>query len=282
MSFSASDRLITGLPRSGTSLINFLLNQCENTVSLAEPPMPILINAAGLSHHQIRDGIADFYRATRESILRDGTALSWNIGGKFTDNDYSHDRLAPAIRPIRSQSGTVKIEKPLERDFILCTKHPAPFTAVLDVLCGQGTCFALIRNPLAVLASWNSVDVLAGRLGRLPAAEGLDVELSRKLEQIPAVAARQLYLLDWFFDKYRRVLSADQILRYEDIVADPSRLGVITPSAKHLSVKLQNRNSGYSRGLLAALAGPLLASDGAYWHFYSRESVYAILQESAT
>lgn len=106
MPFSAADRLITGLPRSGTSLINFLLNQCENTVSLAEPPMPILSNAAGLSHRQI----------------------------------------------------------------------------------------------------------CAGRLGRLPAAEGLHVELSRKLEQIPAVAARQLYLLDWFFDKYRRVLSADQIL----------------------------------------------------------------------
>jgi len=160
-------------------------------------------------------------------------------------------------------------------------KHPAPFTALLNELVEHFPVYAIVRNPLAVLASWNSVSLPVNK-GHVPVAEWFDPLLRRTLSRIPDRWARQLALLDWFFETYRRVLPETAILRYEDIVASGGRaLSVIVPAAAELNVPLPNRNASplYDVSLMCALGERLLKTDGAYWDFYSRESVERLIAE---
>ena len=62
------------------------------------------------------------------------------------------------------------IGKPLPTDFRLFIKHPAIFTALATRLLVRIPLYAVVRHPLAILASWNTVDMDA-RLGRWPVAE---------------------------------------------------------------------------------------------------------------
>jgi hypothetical protein len=67
----------------------------------------------------------------------------------------------------RAREG-IGVGKELDHDFLLVVKDPPMFTALLPVLAQRFP--TVVLNPLAVLASWNSVDVPA-RGGRVPKAD---------------------------------------------------------------------------------------------------------------
>jgi hypothetical protein len=153
------------------------------------------------------------------------------------------------------------------------------FTALLPSLVHRFPVFAIVRNPLAVLASWNTVDIPARR-GRIPKAERFDPELTRRLEAIDEVAERQLCLLDWWCERFMRYLPASNILRYEDIVASGGKvLAAIVPGGRELNKSLSSKNVNelYQREEVVELGEKLLSSRGAYWRFYSRNSVEELL-----
>jgi hypothetical protein len=174
--------------------------------------------------------------------------------------------------------GAVEFDKELDPDFMLLVKHPTAFTALLQDLLTRFPCFAVVRNPLSVLCSWNSVPMPVQR-GRAPAAEKFDPELTRGLDRIKDNTQRQLFLLSWFFEKYQELLPPDHVIRYEEMVATGGRaLQVITPRAE-LSEPLENKNQNrlYDPATMRTLAERLLQSEGAYWRYYTRESVQALL-----
>ena len=77
-----------------------------------------------------------------------------------------------------------------------------------------------------------------------------------------------------------RELPEQNVIRYEDIVDSGGRaLAVISPGAEELDEPLSSRNLGelYDRDTMLRLGERLLGSDGAYWHFYSREEVEQLL-----
>jgi hypothetical protein len=174
-----------------------------------------------------------------------------------------------------SPLGMIAIEKELDAGFLLLIKHPAAFTALLKDLVRFFPCYAIIRNPLSVLASWSSVAMPVER-GHAPAAEGLDAELRQALACLPDKRDRQLRLLSWFYEQYQRYLPANRILRYEDLVGTGgSSLQAITPYALALREPLESRNINplYDAELLRSLGEKILATRGAYWSFYTKESV---------
>jgi hypothetical protein len=113
------------------------------------------------------------------------------------------------------------------------------FTALLEGLTHCFPTYALVRNPLSVLASWNSV-ALPVRQGRLPMAERLDPSLRRMLRRRSDRFERQICLLGWFFGtrRYavgasvllphrsrRAIMSSDEGERYADCVPEISVSG---------------------------------------------------------
>ena len=74
-------------------------------------------------------------------------------------------RMSPTMPPdarlrrFRGEWGEIAIDKPLSARFTLLIKHNALFAALLPRLTESFPCLALVRNPLSVLASWQTVDL---------------------------------------------------------------------------------------------------------------------------
>jgi hypothetical protein len=209
--------LLTGIGRSGTTLLCALLNELPNAVALAEPIPPSI-----LAHRdRAMAGIDRFIFETRRRALEEGVVPSKSIEGQLTDNFMQSPSVEGGLRASRAVTADLQINKKLTPDFTLYIKHPSSFTALAHDLSRHYPLYALVRHPLAVLASWQTVDIPVHR-GRIPAAERLDANLRARLDAIPDRIDRQIALLSWWFGIYGN-MSEDRILRYEDLIADPVR-----------------------------------------------------------
>ena len=273
--------LITGTPRSGTTLLCSLLNKLPNTVALHEPmnvwEFPNCPDAAAIA-----EVIQRFCSDTRKSLLENGVAVSKHVGGLIPDNVAADQVNRSGTRLRRTEHGPVKIDKPLSEDFALAVKHPVAFTALLETLSKRFECLAIIRNPLSMLASWNSLAWLNIRNGHAPIGEKLDAQLRQELADQPDVFERQIHIVEWFYKRFRQFLPDTAILKYEDVIASRGRgLVAFFPDAAILDEGLvsKNVNKYYDRALMLELGEKLLRRSGPIWDFYSKADVEKLLAE---
>lgn len=254
---------LTGVPRSGTTLCCNLLGQAPDTVALFEPmDVAALPQARGPALAQVEH----FFVRARASLLAEGTAWSQQVDGAVPDNPFASETGANGRRRHRAARGLIRPGKPLSARFTLVVKHNAAFTALLPELAGRFETWAVVRNPLAVLASWHSVDLPVTR-GRLPAGELLDPVLAAGLDAEGDVVSRQLRVLDWLFSRYLAHLPAARLLRYEDVVATAGRTLSEATGVEVPRIALDERNASalYDLRLCEQLAGRLQADRGGAW-----------------
>jgi hypothetical protein len=266
--------LLTGLPRSGTTLTCHLLNKIEDCVALHEPMKPAEL--VGLDAPQIVNRIQDFCSTQRKQVVESGTAVSKALRGAVPSNHLS-DSIEDGQRKKLFDGEVIHVTNVTSEDFYLFIKHPNAFTALLPSLSQSLPCFAIVRNPLAVLLSWRNAGLNITR-GRVPVGERLDRRLAERLSRETDVLERQFYLLEYFFGRYQRYLPG-RTIRYEDIIASGGRaLSLLHPAASTLNEELRSRNGlGVQTDPDArTIAERLLRSDGSYWSFYSREDVEAL------
>ena len=278
-----TDILITGTPRSGTTLMCHLLNKVDDCVALHEP-MKVKEFALLDSHAEVSPVIQDFCDSQRRSLLEHGRAISKNVGGAVPDNPYGSEKGESGLRQSQASKSEIAIDKPLTPDFTLVIKHNAAFTALVGELAKRFRVYAVMRNPLAVLTSWNSIDMNARR-GHVPGAERLDSRLAAELAAREDRTERQLYLLSWFHEQWHRYLQPENFIRYEEVVeSNGQSLAAVLPAASALNEPLESRNlsSLYDRDEMLRVGERLLASDGAHWQSYSKESVERLLEAPAT
>jgi hypothetical protein len=275
--------VLTGLPRSGTTLTCHLLNKLPNTVALLEPIEPGRFAGLLPDREAVADAMERWFRRSRRRALKKGVVVTRHVGGVIPDNPFEASKPEKEPRRWLASKGRIGVGKNLEHDFFLVVKDPPMFTALLPVLAQRFPTFAVVRNPLAVLASWNSVDIPA-RHGRVPKAELYDPELARRVAAIEDRLGRQLALLDWWCGRFEQFLPGDHIIRYEDLVASGGEALVgIVPAAAGLDEPLSGRNANelYDRNDVVEIGQRLLESDGAYWRYYTRESVEELLARFA-
>lgn len=281
-----NDVLLTGLPRSGTTLSCELLNLVPGTVALDEPMSWADYTGAAsldtLTPALACENVAQFMARTRNSILAQGAAITKHVDGKVTGKKISDQSGASGMRVGLAERGVVTVDKELEADFTLVVKHVAGFTALLDRLPQRFRVFALVRNPLAVLNSWQTVP-LPIREGHVVFGEALNKSLAVRLSAVEDRLERQLLLLDWFYGRFRDLLHRSAVIRYEDLVAEGGRpLRGISSGAAHLDVALRSRNHNprvYDQAVTVALGTRLLERDGSWWAFYPPASVRGLLDE---
>lgn len=268
------DVILTGIARSGTTLACSLLNRLPQAVALHEPMNPAAL--AGLEYPAAYlDRIAAFFAAQRESLCTRGVAVSKARDGVVPDNPFGESAGASGLRPSTVSGQAVRIGKRLEPGFRLVVKHPNMFTATLPALRSRFPCFALVRNPLAVLLSWHSIQAPVNE-GRLPFGEAFDPSLREALASEPDRVARQLAILGWYYSRYAAFLPPQNVIRYEDLVSSGGRaLRVIDPDADALDEPLGSRNATgpYDAALVGSLAARLLDAEPIYGGFYSRSDV---------
>ena len=273
---------VTGLGRSGTTLVCHLLNKLPNTVALDEPIGPGRFAEYRSDHEVVCDGIERFYRKMRRMALEEGMVFSKHVGGEVPDNHFADEKQEGGLRRLITERGRIPVSKEIRPGFYLAVKDPGLFTAVLPNLKERFPCYAIVRNPLSVMASSRSGQWAKKTRDKPPAAVRYDEELVRHLSRTGDPLEKQLLRLDYFFERFRRELPASHILRYEDIVGSGGRaLKVIVPAARELDEPLQSRNANslYDRDFVLRCGERLLKSEGAYWDFYSRKSVESLMED---
>lgn len=273
--------IITGAPRSGTTLVCSLLNRLPDLVALNETMDVTALPA--MDGDALRVAAVERYLAdVRQAILERAQKPERRLRGEG-DNMF-----LPAAAGERRWAGAemawVPLRKPLRPGFTLALKHPNAFAALLPELRQRFDCWALVRNPLAVLASWRTLDHPIRR-GHAPMAEALDPALAQRLTAIADEGPRRLALLDWYFRRFLQVLEPQRILRYEEIIASNGAcLAALAPHARQLpkllDAPLENRNGSTVHD--AAKDAPLdaeallAAPDHACWRFYDQAEVAAL------
>lgn len=268
------------MPRSGTTLCCRLLGEAADTVALFEPmrvhELPAADRAAAL------DMIAAFFDLSRHSLLTARRAISQQVGGVVPDNPIASQRNVAGQREREATRGEIVVDKPLSDSFTLVVKHNAAFTALLPELTQRFETWAIVRNPLAVLASWNSVNLPVSK-GRLPAGERLDAGLAARLDALGDRLERQLVILDWFFARFDTQLARGRVIEYEKVVASGGRVLAEACGVPVQPVTLRGRNASrmYDADLGAQLARRLLDNDGAWRQFYREADVEALARRMA-
>lgn len=267
------DVIITGVPRSGTTLTCHLLNKLPDVVALHEPMRPDLLR--GLDRSDVVRQIAIFFDLQRRQIRHTGTASSKSSGGSVPDNPLGNKIDAGAKRVSRLDGETIELSKALGDTFTLAIKHPGLFTAMLPELKCLFPCYGIIRNPVASLLSWSTTPFPVAN-GRMPSAEAFTPGLGAQLDARNDVIDRQIVLIDWMFKCYLDYIP-DSILRYEDIIASGGKiLSAIAQAAEFLDEPLMsmNRNAMYANECVRnMLATRLIRAGGAYLEFYSEQEL---------
>ncbi|MBR9919603.1 MAG: hypothetical protein GYB31_02115 [Bacteroidetes bacterium] len=267
-----SDRniILTGVPRSGTTLTCFLLTEIPNSVALNEP-----VRIGRLrTKENIIEGIGTFFQENRHTLLTEKTAIARATKKGITDNNFADGKGRKTI----AKKQRVTIDKDLNPDFYLGIKHNATFTILMDELRAIYPFFAQIRNPIPVLGSWNSLDVPASR-GEVRASEWLNTKLHKELEAMDDLYEKQLHILQWYFEQYTK-LPESSIIRYEDLIKTNGRsLQTVVPEAANLEYPLESKNRSklYDSDIMKRLGEKLLSRDHACWQFYDRSEVEAML-----
>ena len=193
--------------------------------------------------------------------------------------------MAPApnggtLRERRGERGEVAIGASLSPVFGLLIKHNALFAALMAKLPLRFPCLAIVRNPVAVLASWRTVDLPVGR-GRVPAAEQFDGELRWALDREHDVLRRQITVLNWFYRQYRAHLPASAVIRYEDLVdSDGAALYRALGHAVPVPERLVSRNANpvYDQADVETVLSAVLDADRAWAPLYDEADCVAVAE----
>ncbi len=230
------------------------------------------------SSEELIDDIARFFREQRNCIEKNGRATSKACKGSVPPNPIADADITGHRRSL-IDGNEIEIRNVTSSDFSLYIKHPAFFTAALPILVKHFPCFALIRNPLAVIPSWRNSAGMAVGNGRMPAAEAFDLALAQALTETPDPLARQFILLDYCFSQYEKYLSG-RLLKYEDLVATGGKaLALLSETATQLIEPLESRNHLMllKDSAALAIAKALVERESPCWRFYSRNDIASML-----
>ena len=263
--------LLTGIPRSGTSLCCRLAGTLPDTVALSEP-MPNVSSMVNNPRSALTH-IKAFVQQTRAQIIADRRAPSIHVKGCLYDNIVVSHRTVSGLRQRQDERGEILVDKPVSTRFTLVIRHNGLFAALLPRLISSFSCFAVVRNPLALLASWQTVD-LPIQQGRLPGGEMVDRELHRVLQQESEVLQRQIIVLKWLFKQYQEHLPPTNIVRYEDLI-DCGGLTLFRllghPEVQPAILSNRNHSVLYDKATIFTLLEALMKAGGPWKKLYSFE-----------
>ncbi|WP_041713986.1 sulfotransferase domain-containing protein [Paraglaciecola sp. T6c] len=240
---SSSVKLISGIPRSGTTLCCNLLNQRNDMVALHEPINPSLFPDKCTpfeASHLIAKQIYQF-----DLAIEKGQPFSHgDKGGLDIDNPVGKHAIA-GVRQVVAKRGEVQLPPRDKISYHLIVKQNALFTALIPQLIQQFSILCIVRNPVDVLLSWFTVDLPVNR-GHIPAGERFDEALRLSLQDKDCLG-RQLSIYQWFISRFMQ--SGLTCIRYEDVVATN---GAVLDEALALPIQARETLSEQSRTFSAA------------------------------
>jgi hypothetical protein len=218
------DLILTGVPRSGTTLAGAIIDQAPDSLCLSEPDRHVDLMREATSAEDFVVRLSREFDAIRRIILAGGSVSDRRRADGAPLTNYFTDSL-----PDRRREAAFTIRNitrlGLSADFVLGVKHNALYSAVLPeiVASDRFRVVVIIRDPVALVTSWRSLDLPISR-GRLPAGERFWPKLGSLCRAELELTEKQLRICDLLFGRFLRWAGRVTILRYEALVTDPVRL----------------------------------------------------------
>lgn len=240
----ARNLIVSGLPRSGTTLLAALIDSSPDAICVSEPDWPIAAAEQAATPNDFTEALIAGYREVRAQIAL-GVPIDdlRNESGSAVSNYLV--RNADGSRTIVVRAGQHVRATPAG-DYVLAVKHNALFLSVLPQLSSSRAfeMLTLIRHPREVFASWLDVPFPVAS-ARLPVGEKFWPEL-REVGAVEAPLPRRMAMLYELL--LRRIVSGgvDKLIRYEDIVERTGDLFVklsIAPGDADLAKKQERATS---------------------------------------
>jgi hypothetical protein len=248
------DFAITGMPRSGTTLVAALAHSPPDSVAIAEPAWQRKWEheCQGRPEAFATKLAADFQRIRER--LKNEKAICYREsldGAPLTDLvRWANGHQERSFRAVERSFGA------LRSDFVLAMKMPALYTATLPTLLATTTLrvVAVVRNPVAAIQSWRAVSFPIAN-GRLPAGEPYWPELASIAHSERPVLEKQVLIWDLFARRYLQSAASITLLRYEAVCIDPDSVSEIFGVApRGIDIKpRKSRDDGHAANIRAAL-----------------------------
>jgi len=212
----ASNLIVTGVSRSGTSYLCNLLHRFENCVAINEPQEAISV----LQQEEVPWGMAAFYGRVRRDIE----------AGRPIENKIRRGRVVEdTARYEKRRWYRPAVASP---DFVLAVKNTREFLLRLEALRSvmpEARIVACVRDPLDTVASWKRSfrhlrDADVGPFVRHPQSMWLPQAQREALASIAATPHPAERRALWWRFLAERVLEHRDVVvlvRYEELVAEP-------------------------------------------------------------
>lgn len=251
MTTPAKNILISGIPRSGTTLLTATLHDIPNCVALGEPEDLKQLHKRSISPEDYAQKIAQYLAATRTKISAgEPIALNFDKGALHVSSNYfKRTATASGYRAERNYELRETVIPVHDDSFTLCIKNNAQFASCLESLVALPDVLivGVVREPLACLFSWRSLNMPISS-GKLPAGERFAREL-RKFGKLEDVLLAQVKILDWFFGVFYRLRERIRLVRYEEFIARPATVREFMPVPQEYTFPVyqsMNRRAEYN------------------------------------
>jgi hypothetical protein len=213
------DLIVTGIPRSGTTLTAALIDGLDDAVCLSEPAWQDAWPREMPTADEYVQRLVDDFARVRSDLLAGGKVVDRRRDDGAPVSDYFRPPDPDHGRPY----AFVEFSRPgLSENFLLGMKQNAHYSCVLPQLAAQPAfaVIAIVRHPLDVIRSWQRVDIPI-REGRLPAAERFWPEIAEIARTTDDILLRQVLVYERFCERFIELRGTITLMRYEDIVRDP-------------------------------------------------------------
>lgn len=234
--------LVTGIPRSGTSLLTKILSKNERVLCLSEPRWLKEIRSPKQNAREFIENLLAQIKLLQQDI-KEGNPIEMMLtkDGELPDNYYLRKKDVVNVKKYRQVF--------VENKDVICIKSNALFTSCLQYLADNESLevISVVRDPIAVLMSWRSLNLPISK-GLITIGEQYSPEL-KKICREKILLNRQILILEWFFRQYEQY-NRSSTLRYEDFVKDPEKI-IKRSTGIEVSFKeklyLKNRRKEYKK-----------------------------------
>lgn len=216
--------IITGIPRSGTTLLTALMDSSPDTVALNEPKWQYDWARENRRHsppEEFAKWLVGDFIMTRRKLLK-GIPLPERRapdGAPVTD----YYRIDPETGAMEDTFKTIPfVRSGLTPEFRLAMKHNGLYFGVMQQIIETemfDIC-AIIRHPVQVIASWNRAPIPLSR-GTIPGAVLYWGEMHRLTRSPVGVLEKQVRMYDLLCKRLHYFRNHVTVVRYEELVDDP-------------------------------------------------------------
>lgn len=263
--------LITGLPRSGTTLLTSLLSENMEAVTFSEPEW---LKDVRKKSDNCQDFAKEFVKqlSNLRIDIRSGKSINIKTSrfNKGLPENYYHRNDKGELFVDKEETPVNFPKEYADKPFII--KANAQFTACLDKLLRikNYKVVCIVRNPVSTIMSWRSLNIPVSK-GNMKIAE--KYHSSFKFEtNSDNLLQKQILILDWFFKQYIEYQSEINLVKYESIIEQTVATisGILDKPINNITqLQSQNKNKFYNLKE-ELLIKEMLCSVGKYYkHFYT-------------